>query len=87
MNYFCEIYPSAILSTELTMEQMVCNLYTFELGSPVGVGGKNEGICQMETKTEGWRFMIEKEMDKDTLLKFCPYFPHFHFPNSQDNCL
>lgn len=53
------------------MEQMVCNLYTFELVSPVGVGGKNEDNCQMETKTEGWKFMIEKEMDKDILLKFC----------------
>lgn len=68
-----------MVSTELTMEQMVCNLYTFELVSPMGVGGKNEDTCQMETKTEGWRFMIEKEMDKDILLKVLSIVPSFSF--------
>lgn len=54
------------------MEQMVCNFVYFWIGLSSGVGGKNEGTCQMETKTERWKFMTEKEMDKDTLLKFYP---------------
>lgn len=35
--YFCEMYTLAIVRTDLTMEQMRCNLYTFELFSTVGM--------------------------------------------------